>query len=479
MNTRDFLSNMMRFSIPTIVSSLIGVFILPLVSRVYPEAEYGYISNYYSIGNLMMGIVTLGLDQAYIRFFNEPPDNTNRNGLFWFSMSVGIIVSIILFSVLNIIGKGEITEYLFNDQSYVVIITLFLYIISLVVYRLLSINLRFSNRAGEYNLMQVCFILGNRLLFVAAALFSTKYIYSACVMLLSTIIVDVYGYIRQKSELCGGALITKKARIEMLRFAIPVMPVAAIILLNNSIAKLVLGGFGFRKEVGVFAIATSAANVFSIVPNAFAVYWGAFMYQHYNEEQERIKRIHNMIMLLSIFLIIGIILCQDILYLFLGVNYRSSKPYFMMIMLSPISMLLLETTGYGINIAKKTGYSFVISVAGALINYIVCKLSIPSIGAYGAAAGVFISSCFSYIARTVISQHFYKSITSWIQTILSSLLIFALCIGNIVLNSNWKCRVIVIIAVLLCIAVLYRNEICLVTSYINNRTTKTDRGDML
>ena len=479
MNTHDFLSKMLKFSVPTIVSSIVGVLILPLVSRVYPEVEYGYISNYYSIGNLMMGIVTLGLDQAYIRFFNEPPNGTNRNGMFWFSMSVGITVSVILVCVLSFIGKKEITKYLFNEQSYVVIITLFLYIISLVIYRLLSINLRFSNRAGEYNRMQVCFILGNRLLFVAAAFFSTKYIYSACVMLLSTIIVDIYGYIRQRSELCGSALITKKARIEMLRFAIPVMPVAAIILLNNSIAKLVLGGFGFRKEVGVFAIATSAANVFSIIPNAFAVYWGAFMYQHYNEEQERIKKIHNIIMLLCIFLIIGIILCQDILYLFLGTNYRSSKPYFMMIMLSPISMLLLETTGYGINIAKKTGYSFVISVAGALINYIVCKLFIPTIGVYGAAAGVFVSSCFSYIARTVVSQHFYKSINSWLQTILSSSVVFALCIGNIVLNSNWKCRGIVIIAVLLCITVLYRNEIRFVTSYIKKRITKTDRGDRL
>lgn len=467
MKTRDFLGDMLKFSVPTVVSALVGVLVLPLISRVYPEAEYGYVSNFYSIGNMMMGIVTLGLDQAYIRFFNAPPIGTNRNGMFRFTLITGVSVTIAFCVGIYFFSKEGIPQYLFNDSSYFAVLVLGLYIVSLVLYRLLSINYRFSYNVKYYNLLQVSFILGNRLLFVVAIIYSTKYIYSALIMLLVTLAIDIYGVLKQRKVL-KPSVISGVGKIDMLKYSIPAMPSAVIVMLNNSIAKLVLGGYGLRDEVGVFAIATSAANVFSVIPTAFAVYWGAFMYKHYETEKKRIREVHDVIYLLSIFLILGVLLFQDIIYLFLGSGYRGSQAYFMMIMLTPIFTLLLETTSYGISIAKKMQYTLMVSIIGCVVNYVTCKLTVPEIGEYGAALGISLSAVIMYVLRTIISQHYYISINSAVRTTLGTILIWALCVGNIVLSNNYILRLIIIFVVALVSCILYKDMIKKCYKYIKS-----------
>ncbi len=459
MKTREFLSNIAKFSLPTVVSAAIGILVLPLVSRVYPEEEYGYISNFYSVGNMMMGVVLLGLDQAYIRFFNEPPKTTNRSGMFRFSLFTGTAVSLIIVGMLFLFMKEKASQYLFNEKQFTGVLLLAFYVIFLSAYKLLNINCRLLNRAGDYNSMQIGFILGNRFLFVLAALFSKYYLYSVLIMTVSVFLIDIYGFRRQKIELMETALITNAAKYQMLRYAIPAMPAAVMVLLNNSLAKIILGGFGYRREVGILAIATSAANVFSIIPSAFAVYWSAFMYKYYHTEQERIKKVHDVIMLMSIILIMIILVTQDILYSFLGGDYRSSQPYFMIIMLTPVSTLLIETTGYGIAIAKKTVFMLGISASCLAIVYLTCMFCIPVMGVYGAVIGILLSASLNFAARTLISQHYYISISSGLRTAAAVIMIWGLCIGNLIMYSNMRIRIIGILTALVLALILYRDVI--------------------
>ena len=458
MKTEVFIKNCLKFSLPTIVSAIVGVLILPLISRIYPESEYGYISNFYSIGNMLIGIVVLGLDQAYIRFFNEPLKDTTKNGMCIFGMSTGVIVTLFLAAICYLGFSKEVSLYLFNDYEFKGIRLLAVYVISLVFYRFLNINYRFSNNSKAYNIMQVGFILGNRLLFIVAAFYSVEYFLSVVIMTISTILIDVIVFIKQK-YIFRSVKITKQAKYQMLRYALPAMPASILVQLNSSLAKLILGGYGHRNEVGILAIATSAANIFSIIPNAFSVYWGAYMYENYRADQERIKNVQDVITLLSIILVIFIILFQDILYMFLGENYRSSQTYFMLIMLSPISLLLSETTAYGISIARKTYWSLIISAIGCLINYSVCQFFIPLIGVYGAAAGIASSAIVILGIRTIISQKFYKSIKNNGRTIIGYLTIIGLCVSNIYLSSRMSMRLLVILVLIILVGIIYSDTI--------------------
>lgn len=464
MNNRAFIKNILKYSGPTFVSAIIGVLILPIISRVYPEAEYGYISNFNSIGNLLMGAVFLGLDSAYIRFFHEKLEGSSRNGLFMFALRTGIGVTVVLFFLILMIAPQKCSLFLFNETSIRGVALLGIYVLELTFFRVLNINFRFFDNAKGYNLQQVGFILGNKLLFIVAAIFSTDYFYSVIIMTATTMVVVMISIVFQRNCFCD-ARISSSARKEMICFALPVMPASIVILLNNSAAKLILGGFGLRDEVGIFAIAISAANIFSMIPTAFSIYWSPFMYKNYVTEAERIRHVHDAVMLFSAVVIIGIFVLQDIVYLILGDNYRNSQSYFMLIMITPLTLLLMETTSYGIAISKKTQYTLYTSLIGCAVNIITCYKLIPYIGSYGAALGVAFSATIIFIMRTIIAQRYYRSIINGVRTAITCCMLWGVCIGNIWMHKHGVIRIF-IGAFICCIVIVLYKPLVLKVAYI-------------
>lgn len=458
MENNTFINKLIKFSVPSIVSALVAICVLPVVSRVFPESEYGYISNFYSIGNLVLGICLLGLDSAYIRFFNEPIKNANRNGMFIFSIKIGFSICSILFILIFIFLRKKTSLYLFNDNSFIGVFLLYLYILVLIMYRMLNINNRFSEKIRIYNAQQVSFILSNRFLFIFSSIFSKHYIPAILIMLISTAAIVFISTLKQYNEF-HSPLITNQLKKEMLMFAIPLMPTTIVVFLNNSIAKLILGGHNEWDCVGVLAIATSAANVFNVIPSAFSVYWGAFMYKYYKTEKELICNTHDVIMLLSVILVLGIFNFQDLIYLLLGPNYRSSQSYFMLIMLSPIFALISETTIYGINLSKKTHLTLYTAILGCLVNIVICFNLIPSYKDLGAAIGICFSSFFLFVFRTLLAQKEYRSINYFSKSICSCLFIIFICGINLILYNKLFFRFIFSLFILLILIFLYKNTI--------------------
>lgn len=457
MTTNQFIKSMLKFSVPTVISAFVGILCLPIISRVYPEEQYGYISQYRSVGTLIRGIVLLGLDQAYIRFFHEASKESDRNGMLQFCIKVGGITYSVVFCV-ALVFHEVITEYLFNEDNLGSFFLLSVYILSMSLFRYQNINYRYLGKPKEYNIQQICYIIGENLLFVVAVFYSTNYIYSIGIIMIANIVVVGLSAINQK-EFYKKGTISKARKREMIKYALPIMPVALIVLFNNSIAKLIMGGYGLRADVGVFAIATSAANIFSIVPNAFQVYWGTYIFEYYNKEPDRIKKVHDIVMALSALFVVVIFVFEDILYLFLGVNYRGSESYFMIIMLMPITNLILETTSYGINIAKRTSISLISSVLSCTVNAIVCWTLIPVIGSVGAAFGIGLSATIGFLIRTIFGQHFYKSIYKIWKTVVTCILIWSMCISNLVLADYLKLRIVIAIVVILIELFIYRNYV--------------------
>lgn len=474
MTTNQFIKSMLKFSVPTVISALIGILCLPIISRVYPEEQYGYISQYRSVGTLIRGIVLLGLDQAYIRFFHEASENSDRNGMFQFCIKVGVTTFAVVFCASSVFHKN-ITEYLFNEDNLISFIFLSVYILSMSFFRYQNINYRYLGKPKEYNIQQICYIIGDNLLFVVAAFYSTNYIYSIGVIMIANIVVVGLSAINQK-EFYKKGMISKTRKQEMIKYALPVMPVALIVLFNNSMAKLIMGGLGLRADVGVFAIATSAANIFSIIPNAFQVYWGTYIFEYYNKEPDRIKKVHDIVMALSALLVIAIFVFEDILYLFLGVNYRSSEAYFMIIMLMPITNLMLETTSYGINIAKRTSIALISSIVSCAVNVIICWTLIPVIGPAGAAFGIGLSATVGFLIRTIFGQYFYKSIYKIWKTVVTCILIWGICISNLVLVDYLQFRIMIAIIVILIELFIYRNYARELLVLLNNLMTKRHKA---
>ena len=459
MDGKAFVKNAAKFCVAPIASAIIAVTVIPLVSRVYPAAEYGYIINFYTLGNLLMYMFLLGLDEAYARFYYEPMGGVSNGQRCSFSILVGLGVTVIAGGTVFALCPEELSYLLFDDLDTTGLLLLFVFIASLIVFTLLNLSVRFDENAKDYNIQQVMLLISTRLIFVVAALVSVRYIYSVALMTACTVLMTCFVAIKNKGKLANSPFIPSDVAKTFLKFALPIMPTTVFVQLNSSVARLLLGAFDYRNEVGVLALATSVANVFTIIPKVFTTYWGPFVYKYYKTEQQLIMNIHNAIMIISLFLVVGILIFQDVLFLVVGSDYLSSQKYFMLIMLAPVSVLVAETTNYGVTIAKKPVYNLSISIIVCLVNGAVCCLLIPLFGEIGAVIGIASAAVTYGTLRTLAGQHFYPVIDKPYQTILISLLIIGICVANIFIwNSKSFQFLIGFCSIVICIAI-YNKEI--------------------
>lgn len=95
-NAKDMLKKFAGFSIVPIFTALITIFVIPVVSNLFPAEEYGKINLFYSVGILLTTLCTLGLDNSLIRYYFEPPEGLKKHNIQVIALLVGLGVDIAL-----------------------------------------------------------------------------------------------------------------------------------------------------------------------------------------------------------------------------------------------------------------------------------------------------------------------------------------------------------------------------------------------
>lgn len=457
----NFLIGLFKFSLPTLFTLIVGIVAIPILSRVYPTVEYGKINFFYTIGNFLYMISLLGLDFAYIRFFYEPQDVIDKNQILKFTLCLGFLFSSILFILAYVFFSDKILIFLFDEKKSAAFLFLYIYVIGQIIFRMVTVTSRMSQNARFYCLEQVLMTLSTRILFVIVAVFSVYYLPSIAFISISSLLIGYCFYIthyRRYANFKDTSFPNKITLLCLLKYAIPLIPSSLLMWFNNSVAKIILTSSGDFNALGIYAMASSIAVAFAALPGAFGVYWSPFIYKNYNTEQDMIKNVHDYVLFFCILLCIITIAFQDVIFLILGVNYRSSQDYFMMLMFVPLATLICETTSYGVNIAQKTYISFYLSFMACLINFFICWMLFPVYGVIGVALGGSISSVFQLISRSYFGQKYYRSINNYFKSLFFFMVIFALCVFNFYLTDNLLVRFFICISTFILAIISYRAE---------------------
>lgn len=460
-NSRNMLKSFAGFSIVPIASGLITIFVIPVVSHVFPEDEYGKINLFYSMGTLLMTVCMLGLDSSQIRYYFEPPNGLTKGSVRSIAMIVGLGVDLALVLLAVFVFPYQVSHYLFGELDLPLIICMGIFIASLVVFRVVNTDARMEGRVGRYNLQAILQNVITKISFVAVGLlWTTRYSASIFAMTLLMALVSLWFMLKQrKSFSFEGACVTSNNIEVLFAFGIPMMATSFVLNLNGMVGKIALSGAGLYAAVGVFAIATTLSNVFTIIPTAFTTYWSPFMYAHYETDMHTIRRVHDLVMWGSATLVALIICFQNVLFMIVGGGYAACQAYFMLVMTNPIQALICETTSYGIVLNEKPIYNVISSSLGVIISAIVTFILMESLGVLAAALGVAASSAVIGILRTVIGQRYYKSISSPLKTAITSFLIFSVCGINGVICSSLALELMVGVALFAVVTFLYRSEV--------------------
>lgn len=470
MQTKKFLTNIIKYCIPSVVTAFLSIAVIPIISRVFPADDYGKINMFYSVGNMILYISMLGLDSAYIRFYFEDFNGVKKKEIF--SLTIWLSLLFIFISTLIVLftAKDIVTTYLFGETKSYLLIFLSIYVFSLVVFRMLSIETRMEEKSLLYNIQQIILVVINRVSYVVAALITTSYEFAIIIITLSTLFFAIIFVLKQKrisdfkvSVLPGDTF--KK----LMAFSIPLMPTTVMIWLNNAGAKMVLSGYGDFNAVGILSMATGLANVFSLIPSAFCIYWSPFMYKNYETEQLFIRKVHNYILLISVVIVLLFYNFQDIIYIIIGNEYKESQPFFMLIMLAAIQSLICETTSYGIIIAKKTKINMYISIIACMINMFTGYFLYPIIGVYGVVVGIALAALFQLVIKTIMGQKYYVSIMKKWQTIIIYCVIFVVTLSNTMLYNEVILRIIVSGVILILVVFTFKDDLLAVLNIVHTK----------
>ena len=96
---KKYLKKIFGFSLGPVVSAIIGFITIPITSNLIDADQFGLASMYNLLNNILTIVILVGIDQAYMREFNEEED---KEKLFTNAIFVPFILTIIAEIVVKI-----------------------------------------------------------------------------------------------------------------------------------------------------------------------------------------------------------------------------------------------------------------------------------------------------------------------------------------------------------------------------------------
>lgn len=437
-------SEFSTYTIIAILSAAISFVTMIVLTRLASEAFFGKINKFITASNVVMSLVFLGLDSAYIRFYYEPPKNSNSKQLAWKCITPAFIVlAIVSFFFLLFRNSASMTLWIGGGGilfTFAFIVTVF----SQFINRFMTIYFRMNSSILSFSIMSIAFVVLTKTIFIPIYSITPKFednIISSAT-LLGIFTLSFFG-IKAKKMLAIPRRNSFSNYKAVYRFALLSSPVFVITYLNSYLPQIIISSNLGDSVLGVYSAALLFCSAIQVLSTGFTTFWSPYMYKNYKTNQCSIKKIHDIVLLGSVLTLASILLLNDFLYLFIGETFRRNQNILGMLLIYPIILVLVETTAYGINIEKKNEISLIIYLISTVTNVVLCFFLISKYGLDGVAFASMFSAIVQMALMTYFGQKYYCSINSIIRTLFH---IFVLILSAILFYMFYDNRIVFIAA---------------------------------
>ncbi|MCI6152847.1 MAG: oligosaccharide flippase family protein [Fusobacterium perfoetens] len=398
----NLLKKFLSFSIGGYLNAILGLIMIPVITRIIPPKEFGIASLISVIQNILFLICSLGLQHAFLRFFHE---EESKGRLLYNVLFYPFFISILLF-FLSFIFKEKIAEILIGKKENYLwfILTFGSFLMTLKIFSYLIIKMKQKAKLYSFlttfeKVLEFIFIL------ILLKKYGNSYKTLSIAFIFSLIVTNLIAIYIEKEDwkLKGKETISRK---ELLNYSLPLSVTMALNWVFASCDKILIKILSTPIELGLYSGAFKIIGILSVIQSGFTSFWMSIAYEHYSKNKNDnifFKNMLNIFSLLFFGLGIGLLFTRDLILLFLGEKYREAIFIFPMLIFNPIMYCISEITTLGISFSKKTKYYFYISLVVAIINLIGNIVLIPHFGAKGAAISTGIVFILFFILRTYFS----------------------------------------------------------------------------
>ncbi|WP_255993626.1 lipopolysaccharide biosynthesis protein [Clostridium perfringens] len=470
------LKKFIEFALGSGITLILGFISSPIITRLIMPDNYGKFSMFNTVTNLILVVVMVGLDQAYVRFFYEEKEDS-RKKLLRESIKIPIIINII-FSFILIIFYRPFSKFIVGQYSFSIIVMLIIQNTLGIIGRFALLVVRMQQKGKLYSVLQVI----TKLTYIAGVLglfiiFGNSYNTLVLALILSNLVCVLWAIFTERNEWFG---VSKKINLkttnkELVVFGAPLIFSMAITWIFQSMDKFFIKEFSGYGELGLYSAAFTIIALLNAVQGTFTTFWVPVANEKYVENPAESKKFFSKINLIVSFgmliIAIGIITFKDFLILLLGPKYRQASNIFPFLVFMPIMYTISETTVLGISFKKKNKNHIYIAIISAIVNLVGNLILVPSLGAKGAAISTGLSYIVFFTARTVISKRLYYVDYNLKMFYISTVLVTVLAIYAS-FNTSMLILVLLGIVILLIVCLIYREVIVLALHYIDDKFLK-------
>ena len=432
-----FAKRIFGFSMASWINCAISLISTPITTALFLPEELGKINLFISFANILIPFIYLGFDQAYVRFFNEPSGKNTAGSTFKLCLFISTLMSCIVSGV--VLGEWKyFSSSIIGYDSITIAFCLIIYLFSTMFLRYVNLKARMENNIKMFCIQSVTSTIIIKLSFASVAIVNANAMYAiiarSTLLLLAAIIFSYSALLKCKSEKVDWS---RAAVIDLGKFALPIFPTTFLIMLNTSLAQLMLNRYADYSMIGIYSNAVTIAGIISIVQSGLNTFWTPFVYEYY-KEQSKIQKMHHLVAFIMLCMTLCLIGFKDLVY-FLLVNkkYWTSKSIMAILLISPISDTVSETLGLGIELSKKTYLKLPVYLINILVNVSACYFLIPNYGIFGAALANACASLSMLIVKTLIGEKYYKCSDTYFRLIIGMVIVMFIAIVNYYVESTF------------------------------------------
>lgn len=407
------LKKVARFALGPIGTALLGVVSIPIMTRIFSQEDIGRLTMLQITIQVCILFFSLGLDQAYVREYHEESDTSN---LLKQTTIPGLVLMI--FGILLLQSTStSLSKLLFNLDSAVFDLLIFISIVSSFLSRFLLLVLRMEEKATTYSFSQflpkiiLLFIVLNYILWDSKVDFSKLLI--AYTLTLCSVTTFAIWNTRHEILKSSYHFFDLEKLLKMIKYGFPLIigGVAYWGLIASD--RVFLRIYSNYAELGIYSVALSLASGATLLSSIFSTIWAPTVYKWASTEDENLHKISQVTeYLLAISVIFfGLAgLFSGTIIVILPTEYSAVRYIFVACLSCPLLYVLTETTAIGIGISRKTLFAMLASVLSFIVNLAGNYFLVPLYGAAGAAISTSLSFWFFLLVKTEFSCRLWFSL---------------------------------------------------------------------
>ncbi|MCE2711283.1 MAG: oligosaccharide flippase family protein [Cryomorphaceae bacterium] len=401
--SKGFLRSMGIYTFSNIVNAGIPFLLLPVLTTYLTTEDYGILSNFNALANVMIPLIGINLmSSVQVQFLKEEVD-------FKSYVSTGFYFNILLtlfFSLILIGFSGKVSHWTGVPTQFLVFALLY-GLFNTVIEVLLAVW-RMEDKSWNYGIFRIGrTMLEIALVFILVIVFRLNFSGSIYALFWSYLIATfVAVFILVRKQILWG-LFRQEYLSHVLRYGAPLIPHSLSAVAIMYADKLILTHYHGLSANGIYSVGFMVGQLIGLLQNSFNQAWVPWVFQKLKngDQADKVKMV-KLTYVYIVAILVAVVLLWLVLpwiYMLFGKDFQQGREMVLWVALGFAFNGMYKMVSVYIFYLEKTGLIALNTVLAALLNVTLSFSLIPAYGAMGAAYAQLISMFVLFVGTWLIS----------------------------------------------------------------------------